>query len=339
MKTRILTAMIPLLVTGALATDTHARAHSVTEAQATAPELQLSKKSPDIFELKNGMRVFYYESDRVPLVTVRAVVRAGDIWEPADRMGVANLTGRMMRAGGSLAWPADTMDEELDFLAARLSSGIGDEMGNVTLNVLSENLDDALAIFADLMLHPRFDDTKMSVEKGLIKEDIRRENDNPIQVAFREYDKLIWGEDHPRARTPTGESVDALTVEDLQAFHAAFFQPGNVSFGVAGDVSKRSIRRKLNQLFGDWKGPEVVFPATPPVPERTPRVALAVKEVPQTTVLLGHLGPMETDPMRYSGQVMMNILGSGGFTSYIVDRVRNDEGLAYFAGGFLDFGM
>jgi predicted Zn-dependent peptidase len=67
-------------------------------------------------------------------------------------------------------------------------------------------------------------------------------------------------------------------------------------------------------------------------------VAIAAKELPQSTILLGHLGPREDDPYRASGEVMMSILGSGGFTSYITDRVRNDEGLAYVAGGFMSFG-
>jgi predicted Zn-dependent peptidase len=76
----------------------------------------------------------------------------------------------------------------------------------------------------------------------------------------------------------------------------------------------------------------------PAPPEIVPRVAIVHKAIPQSTLFLGHLGPRESDPHRAGGQVMMDILGSGGFTSYITDAVRNDEGLAYFAGGFLTFG-
>jgi len=108
---------------------------------------------------------------------------------------------------------------------------------------------------------------------------------------------------------------------------------------VAGDVSRKDIKKKLNKVLGDWKTGTTAFPEVPPAPERVPQVALAAKGVPQSTILLGHLGPREDDPYRASGQVMMSILGAGGFTSYITDRVRNDEGLAYVAAGFLQFGL
>jgi predicted Zn-dependent peptidase len=334
----VLAVLAAAALLGAPVREAHARAHSVEEARATAGPLRLKKQSPERFELKNGIPVYQLESDRLPLVTVRAVVRAGAVWEPADRQGVADLTGRMMRRGGTAKWSADEVDDELDFLAARLSSAVGSQQGNLTLNVLAENLDEALAIFADMLREPAFDAAKIDVQKNLIKEEIRRQNDNPVQVAVREYMKLVWGADHPRARTPTEATVDALTRQDLVDFHARFFEPGNVMIGVAGDVSQKEIRKKLNAVLGDWTGSTVEFPDLPPAPEVVPRAALARKDVPQSTVILGQLGPRETSPYRASGQVMMDILGSGGFTSYIVDRVRNDEGLAYFAGGFLSFG-
>lgn len=316
-----------------------ARAGSLEDAKAAAPPLTLSKRSPEILELDNGLRVYFLEERRLPLVTVLAVVRTGDIWEPADQQGVADLTGRMLRAGGTAGRTADQVDDELDFLAAQLSSSVDTQQGAVSLDVLTDNLDPALALFADILRRPAFDPAKLDIQKNLIKEQIRRQNDDPIQVAIREYSQLLWGKDHPRARVPTEETVDALTRDHLVAFHANFYQPGNILLGVAGDVSKKDIRKKLNAAFGDWKAGTTSFPDVPPAPEVAPRVALAAKGVPQSTVLLGHLGPMEDDPHRASGEVMMSILGSGGFTSYITDRVRNDEGLAYVAGGFLQFGL
>jgi predicted Zn-dependent peptidase len=314
------------------------RAESLPEAKQTAPKLQLTRREPERLELGNGIRVWHLQNDRLPLVSIRAVIRTGAIWEPADKQGIADLTGRMLRRGGTTKRSADEIDEELDFLAAQLGASIGDEQGNVTLNVLTANLDAALAIFADLLMHPAFDESKLAIQKNLIKEQIRRQNDDPIQVAVREFGKLVWGADHPRARTPTEESVDALSRDDVVDFHARFFRPGNVLLGVAGDVSKKDIKAKLEKALGGWKGQPLAFPDVPPAPAVEPRAAFAEKALPQSTVLIGHLGPRETDPHRASGQVMMNILGQGGFTSYIVDRVRNDEGLAYVAGGFLGFG-
>ena len=209
----------------------------------------------------------------------------------------------------------------MDYLAADVSSLIGVEQGSVTLSCLTQNLDEALPMFADILRAPRFDEEKLAIQKNLLKEEIRRENDNPIQIALREYVKLLWGDDHPRARPPTEESVDALTRQDVVDFHAQTFRPGSILIGVAGNVSASTVKKKLEKAFGDWKAPDAEYPPAPPAPELAPRVALAPKSVPQSTILLGHLGPMENDPHRCAGQVMMNILGAGGFTSYIVDRV------------------
>ena len=129
------------LVLGAVsATDVSARAHSVAEAVASANALELKIPRPETFELKSGIRVYYIESKRLPLVTIRASVRAGSIWEPSDRQGAAALTGNMLRTGGTARWSADEVNDELDYLAAQLGSRIGDEQGTLTLNTLTENL-------------------------------------------------------------------------------------------------------------------------------------------------------------------------------------------------------
>jgi predicted Zn-dependent peptidase len=336
---RILLAGIALAgAVSAISSDAFGRARSVEEAKAAAPSLELRQREPETFTLSNGMKVYFLESHRLPLVTVRAVVRAGAIWEPADRPSVAELTGRVLRRGGTVGRPADELDEELDFLAARLTAMVGDDQGNLTLNVLTENLEPALAIFADVLRNPAFAEEKVEIQKNLMKESIRRENDHPISLAIREYGKLIWGEDHPRGRAPTEEDVERLTRDDLRVYHDAFFAPSNVLIGVAGDVSRDVIRDRLESVLGDWEDREVEFPPMPAAPEPRARVAFAQKGIPQTTILIGHLGPRETDPRRAAGEVMMSILGSGGFKSYIMDRVRVDEGLAYAAGGFLQFG-
>jgi predicted Zn-dependent peptidase len=337
-RSSLLFALLAAGWTVAGAGGAEARATSAEEAAAAATPLELKKTAPEELRLKNGIPVYHVRRERLPLVTVRAVVRTGSIWEPADRQGVADLTGRMMRAGGTAAWPADRLDDELDFLAAQLSTDISSEQATVTLNVLSENLDRALSLFAEVLRRPAFEEAKIGVQKDLIKEEIRRQNDSPIDVAGREYQKLVWGENHPRARTPTEETVEALSRADLVDFHGRFFRPGNVMVGVAGNVTRQEVERKLGAALGDWTGAPVEFPQMPAPPAIVPRAAVVHKAVPQSTVFLGHLGPRETDPHRAAGQVMMDILGSGGFTSYITDAVRNDEGLAYFAGGFLSFG-
>ncbi len=315
-----------------------ARADVVGDLEKSAPPIELKTTPPERFQLANGIPIYFLENDRHPLVTVRAVVRAGAVWEPSEKGGVADLTGRMMRRGGAGDSPPDAMDETLDYLASEISTTIGAEQGSVTLSCLAENFEESLGVFAAIVRTPRFDEEKLAMQKNLLKEDIRRRMDNPIQVALAEFAILLWGENHPRARRATEASVDALTRDDLVAFHERFFRPANVMIGVAGAVDRATVKRTLAGALGKWRGGGADFPPPPGAPSAAARAAFAQKALPQSTILLGHLGPKEGDPHRAAGQVMMDILASGGFTSYVVDRVRNDEGLAYAAGGVLNFG-
>ena len=215
--------------------------------------------------LENGIIVYLLPDLELPLVTVSAMIRTGSVYEPAEKVGLAALTGTVMRTGGTVRMTGDQIDEELEFLAANVAIGIGSESGTASLDILKKDLEQGLAIFADMLRTPAFEPAKVELAKRQALEAIRRRPDSPAGIAGREFRKLLYGADHPLGRESTIETVSRITREDLVAFHRQYFTPSGLILGVSGDFEKPAMLDALRKTFGDWKPQPVTLPAIPPV--------------------------------------------------------------------------
>jgi predicted Zn-dependent peptidase len=279
--------------------------------------------------LENGMVVILLEDHELPLVTVKAYIGAGSVYDPADKVGLAGLTGAVLRGGGTSATTPEALDDELEFMASSIESGIGADSGAVTFSSLKKNLDRTLALFAQVMMAPTFREDRVTQGKNRAIEAIRRQNDDPKEVADRELSRAIYA-GHPLGRIPTVESVSAITRDDLIAFHRRFFHPNNVILAVSGDFGRKEILEKLRTVFGGWKKETVALPEIPqPSPSGKPAVLLARKDIDQSVIRMGHLGIDKNNPDLYAIYVMNSILGGNGFSSRLMAVVRTREGLAY----------
>ncbi len=289
--------------------------------------------------LSNGVVVFVVEDHTLPLVSVSVTVRTGSYLEPADKVGLAGLTGGQMRAGGTTSLAAADFDEETAFLAAQIGSSIGATSGRASFNSLTKDLDATLDLFFDMLRNPRFDQARLDLAKQQIMQRMERRNDSTPGIEGREWGRLMRGDDHFSTRSTTRASVESITRDDLLAFHERYFHPGGFIVSVSGDVTPDVILPKLEARMAGWP---VRNEAVPPVPEPThglrPGIYLVDKaDVNQGRVAIGHLGAQRDNPDRYALMVMNDILGGGGFTSRLLTRIRSDEGLAYSA--FSRFGL
>lgn len=291
--------------------------------------------------LGNGMVVFIAEDHALPLVTVALTVRTGRYLDPPGREGLAALTGFQIRRGGSRSLTAEQLDERLDFLAAQVATGIGDTAGSASLNCLADNLDEALALFAEMLRAPRFQEDRLSLAREQELQEMRRRNDDAADIEFREWNALLNGEDHFTNRYPTEASVRAITRDDLLAFHRRYFHPGNMVAAVSGAFSRAAMLRRLETAFAGWPGPR---PAVPPVPSTispaAPGLYRIQKDVNQGRLSMGLPTVRRDSPDAFALEVMNEILGGGsGITSRIARTVRSSEGLAYDAGSALGLGV
>jgi len=306
------------------------------------PTVDFKPPDADRVVLDNGMVVYLLEDHELPLVTVNATLRTGSWLDPADKVGLAGLTGSVMRTGGTAKMSADEVDEELERLAANVSVGFGKESGSASLDVLTKDLKRGLQIFGDLLRTPAFDPGRVELAKLQAMEGIRRRQDNPGSIAGREFGKLLYGAAHPSARETSNASIRAITREDLLAFHKQTVHPNGIILGVTGDFEKGAMLALLREVFGDWaKGavPELKIPDVATGETQAGAVRFINKETSQTHLRVGHLSLRETDPDYVALSIANDILGGSSFRSRLFNDVRTKRGLAYSVGSGIRAGV
>ncbi len=285
------------------------------------------------FTLPNGLRLYLLEDHTLPVIRGQALIRSGNLFDPPDKIGLADITGAVMRTGGTIAKSGDDLDQELESMAASVETGIGESSGQANFFTLKENFDRVLAIYADVLMHPAFRQERIDLHKNQTRSAIARRNDDAGAIGRREFANLIYGKDNPYGWQQEYEHVDRLQRDDLVAFYRRHFFPGNVMLAVYGDFSAPEMRAKLEAAFKDWSNPQPPVPPFPPVKSTfKPGSYLIVKDdVNQATIRLGHLGGILKEDDYPALEVMSDILG-GGFPSRMFREVRTHLGYAYSVG-------
>ena len=299
---------------------------------------------PERVVLDNGLVVYLLEDHELPLVTITATIRTGGWLDPADKVGLAGIAGAVMRTGGTKHLSAAALDEELEQMAAMISTGIGTESGSAMLDVLAKDLPRGVRLFADALMTPAFDPARVELAKLQTIEGIRRRQDQPQSIAGREFSKLLYGPDHPYARESTVASVSKITRDDLIAFHAKTIHPNGIILGVTGDFDKTAMLALLKETFGSWTQgtvPQIAFPSANEDGARADQkvVRFVGKGTSQTHLRVGHLSIKEDDPDYPALVVLNDILGGSSFRSRLFNDIRTKRGLAYSVGSSLRVGV
>lgn len=290
---------------------------------------------PDREVLKNGMILYMLEDHELPLIEISAKIRTGGKYEPADRIGLASITGTVMRTGGTTSMIGEEIDEKLESMAASVETWIGTDNGGASVSCLKENFDEVLAIFADVLMNPVFDQDKIDLAVTQQKSAISRRNDDVGSIAWREFSKLVYGPESPYARTTEYETINNITRDDLIEFHKKYFHPNNVILGIVGDFKKKEVRKKIEEAFKNWKPVETELPKEVYYKKiSSPTINyIEKKDVNQTNIRIGHLGITVDNPDYFALRVLSDIFGSG-FSSRLFSNIRSEKGLAYHISGY-----
>jgi len=285
------------------------------------------------FTLPNGLNLFLLEDHELPLVGGLALVRTGNLFDPPGKVGLATMTGMVMRTGGTKAKTGDQIDEELEDIAAHVESEIGETSGSVSFSALKENSGQVLAVFHDLLTAPAFRPDKIALAKTQLNSGIVRRNDEPRAIADREFAATVYGKDTPYGWDDQYDTIARITRQDLRGFYQRYFFPSNTMVAVWGDFQTGEMKDRLEKLFADWT---VTQPPVPPFPKveakPAPGVYLAVKQdVAQTFFTVGQLGGELRDKDYPALEIMADILG-GGFQSRLFKEIRTRMGNAYDIG-------
>jgi zinc protease len=297
------------------------------------PLRQVQLPEPLRVQLANGMTIFLLEDHTLPLVEASVLVHTGSRYEPGDKVGLASLTGQVMRTGGTATKTGDEIDEMLEKVGASVETYIGTTSGGARMSVLKEDIGMGLGILADLLRNPAFRDEKIELAKVSARSSISRRNDQVGAIAGREFNKLIYGAQHPYARTTEYATIENISKQDMIAFHKQYFVPNNVMIAVWGDFAAADMKAKIESLFGSWERGTVSFPPVPkPVLSAAKTVSLIKKEdVNQSSIFIGHLGGLLNDPESGPLNVADQAFG-GASASRLFKKVRSEQGLAYSVG-------
>jgi zinc protease len=281
-------------------------------------------------KLPKGLVWLFSRQTGLPLVTLELVIKAGALEDPKGKEGLANLTASLLLSG-TRKRPATQIAQQLDFLGARLSAGGGDDFARLSLTILKKDLGAGLELLKDVLLNPTFARPEVQRKVAQFKAALESEKDEPMVVAGRTFAKDLYGDfpyGHPVLGTPQG--LSAITPKDLAEFHRTYYRPNNAVLSIAGDLTRDEARQWVDKTFGTWAAapiPPLKLPAIPPLKQR--QVVVINKDISQANIILGSVGISRRNPDFYALQVMNYILGGGGFSSRLMDDIREKRGLAY----------
>jgi zinc protease len=281
-------------------------------------------------QLPNGVRVVVLEDHALPIVSVSTVLHLPDAFDPPGKEGVGRMTGAML-GEGTISRTADQIAEA----KADLGSGVS-AYGFMTVTA---NVDRSLVLMADQLLQPAFAQASLDRVKANAIVSVQRAFASSGYLAQRVFANTVYGATHPYARAATEASLSSITRDDLVAYHTAYYRPRNTTFVVAGDITADSAVAKLRRAFAGWQGGGEAGQrsvAAPAGPGATQIYLYDRPGSPQSTILVGGLGPRRDTPDHYALDLMNAILG-GSLNSRLSLDLRGTHAWTYGAGSAFDF--
>jgi zinc protease len=297
------------------------------------PEPQFQVPPFRRFKLKNGLEVILAQFHDLPLIEMTLVVKSGGGANPPDRAGLSDMTANMLDEG-TRSRNALKIADEITTLGAALTTGSTWDASTITLTTLTKNLDPALAVWADVVQNPSFDEKEFVRVRDNLLTAITRRKDSPPTVASLALHRLLYGQRHPYAWPQTGveETLKKLTTAELRKFYEAHYRPNNSVLIVAGDVGEAALRSKLEPALKGWVVPLKVAPPT--APPKTTVYLIDKADAPQSSIRVGLVGIQRTSP-DYIPTTVMNLILGGGF--YRLDlNLREGKGWTYGARSSFD---
>ncbi len=286
--------------------------------------------------LKNGTTVVLAERKGVPVVQMSYLFGGGYAADKGAKLGTSSFAMGMLDEGAG-DYDAIAFGNRAESLGANLSAGASLDGASAGLSALKQNLDPSVALFADMLRRPRFEQAEIDRVKANWIAGIAQEKARPNGAAMRVLPPLLYGENHPYAIPFSGSgteaSIGSLNRNDLQAYHGRWVRPDNATLLVVGDTTLKEIVPVLEKHFGDWKGEGSVAAPTVAIPAvatpRKPRVYLIDQPgAVQANIYVGQLVPSTKDAGAVKFDIANAVLG-GEFSSRLNMNLREDKHWAY----------
>ena len=302
--------------------------------QPPAPSAPKAVKIPAVAERKlpNGLTVAVVERKGVPIVTIQLLVKSGASAESADKAGLADLTASMLTKGTKTR-TATEIAEAIEFLGGSINSGAGWNSSFVSVTVTSDKVEQALAIMADVMLNPKFDQKELDLLKSQTLDGLTFSLKQPSSLVNYVASKYSFGE-HPAGGTP--DSVGKITQADIVSFYTLRFKPKHSVLIFTGDITPEGAALAAGKAFGSWRTGVSIDTSMVGQADRPTKADILVIDLPKSgqasvTYAKSLTNVGRKDGSYYSASVLNSVLG-GGYSSRLNYEIRIKRGLSYGAG-------
>ena len=288
-----------------------------------APEINL--KDPTSFRLKNGLKVMVVENHKLPRVSIQLSMDNPLIVE-GDKAGVASLVSSML-GKGSKSITKDVFEEEVDFLGATINFG----SQSAFAGGLSKYFERLIELTADAGINPNFTQAEFDKEKERLLEGLKTNEKSVTATASRVQNVLSYGADHPFGEFTSEETVNNVTLADVNEFHSNYFRPNNGYLIIIGDVDFNSVKKVVKKYFGKWKKGDI-----PTTPFSNPQNASSTEinfvnmdNAVQSEVAVQNTIELKMSDQDYFASLLANKILGGGGEARLFNNLREDKGYTY----------
>ncbi len=297
---------------------------SIRPQAAPAPTINIGQY--ESFELDNGLKVFVVENHKIPRVSYSLVLDYDPMPE-GKLAGLADATGQLLRAG-TTHLSKDELDEEVDFIGARLSTS----STGIFASSLKKHNDKLLTLMADVIMNPSFKQEELDKIKTQAISGLKSQQDDAGAISDRISRQLIYGKNHPYGESITEESIENLTPEHCKEFYETYFRPNVGYLAIVGDITLAEARALVQKHLGLWEKKSVLnFVPETPVPPKSPVVAIVDRPgAVQSALRIGYPVDLKPgSPEVIPARVMNTILGGGSFRLF--NNLREEKAYTYGA--------
>lgn len=281
---------------------------------------------------KNGLTVLLLEKHGVPIVNFAALVKTGAAADPQGEEGLASITAQLLRKGTQKR-TAQQFAADSDFTGGSVEADASADFSSVSGEFLNKDLARGLELFSDALLHPVFPQAEVDKLLAQSRDGVRAAKDEPRSVLGTYYDAYVFN-GNGYGRTSDGDEISLTKIhrDAIVKFYETYYAPGNIILAVAGDFQTADMKKKLEDVFGQWPSKPVTpvkIPVLPPVKGK--KLLLIDKpDATQTYFAIGNVATAAGDPDRVAIRLVNTVFG-GRFTSLLNEALRVESGLTYGA--------
>jgi zinc protease len=283
-------------------------------------------------KLENGMHLLLLEDKRLPRIAFGVVFRRGEASQPLESAGLASFTAELMERGAGER-DALAFAETIDRLGASLAASASWDSLVVAASGLSRDSSTLLDVLADVVRRPRFDPEEAKRAQGELLQALEQAREDPSsQLSWNMARAVYSGHRYGLPISGTPQTVARFDAAAARALHAKIALPNDAIFFAAGDFDASALQEQVRARFGDWKpGEPIPLESAPPAPAPATRKIVIVDrpEMAQTRIAVSHDGIARSSQDRIPVALMNTVIGGGGFSSRLMERLRSDSGLTY----------